>query len=181
MTRMYAWASPFPLACRQPQTVPGRQSRRCDRLAIRDAFRQNLTIMANDRQRSTEPLFVLDRRVMIRQAATSFRPANCRLPAQRRRTAREPRASVFPATHQVYVTLVTLPHQIRSRCIRITNVAEHNPRDHGLSDRATMPKTAHTLTTRTGPFPGLKAAAREFRHRFEPPPRDAGRRIRRPP
>ena len=46
-------------ACRQSQSVPqARRSRRCDRPAIRDAFRRNLTITANSRQSSTKPLSI---------------------------------------------------------------------------------------------------------------------------
>ena len=79
---------------------------------------------------------------MIRQAmtglrlvvATSSRDAILR----RGNTWHQP----SPQTHQIYVTLVVLIHQVHNRCVRITSVAKHAARARWSSNRAARRKSA---------------------------------------
>ncbi len=71
------------------------------------------------------PLFPFDRRIMIRQATTGFRLVIAT--SQRDAVVRLGNTwhQPSPQTHQIYITLVALIHQVHNRCIRITSVAKH--------------------------------------------------------
>jgi hypothetical protein len=94
-----------------PARPPGPRSRPCDRPAIRDAFRRNLTITANGRQSSAKPLSIPQQENPDPARYRRFRPGGRRILPSRPGSSQDHQTeSVSPEIYQRNITAVTISY-----------------------------------------------------------------------